>query len=290
MNIGQSSIYFRNPVVGLSKIIQLRLEICRKAVWLTAVPLIFLFSACSQQLFGALDENSANLVVAALRSEGIAAEKVFASEEMWKVTVPDDEFARSTQVLKRRNLPPQQFEGLGRVFKKESLVSTPTEERARLIYAMSQELEHSLTTLDGVLSARVHPVIPPHDPLNPKKVASSASVLVKYRPGAEISSRESMIRALVASGIEGLAYDDVRVLMVEAEKQPTINEKPTISRAVPPVFWGILGLLLGVLLVTYFVLNWRDKTAEGIDKLRGRLIRKSRDGKKAAVPKSGESS
>jgi type III secretion protein J len=248
-----------------------------------------LLSACSQQLFGALSENSANLVVAALRSEGIAAEKVFASEDMWKVTVPDDEFARSTQVLKRRNLPPQQFEGLGRVFKKESLVSTPTEERARLIYAMSQELENSLTTLDGVLNARVHPVIPPHDPLNPKKVPSSASVLIKYRPGAEIASRESMIRALVAAGIEGLAYDDVRVLMVEAEKQPTINEKPTISRAVPPVFWGILGLLLGVLLVTYFVLNWRDKTAEGIDKLRGRLIRKSRDSKKAAAPKSGES-
>jgi type III secretion protein J len=256
--------------------------------WLFGALLISLLSACSQQLFGALNENSANLVVAALRSEGIAAEKVLASEDMWKVTVPDDEFARSTQVLKRRNLPPQQFEGLGRVFKKESLVSTPTEERARLIYAMSQELEQSLTTLDGVLNARVHPVIPPHDPLNPKKVASSASVLIKYRPGAEIASRESMIRALVASGIEGLAYDDVRVLMVEAEKQPTINEKPTISRAVPPVFWGILGLLLGVLLVTYFVLNWRDKTAEGIDKLRGRLIRKSRDGKKAAVPKTGE--
>ena len=216
-------------------------------------------SACSQQLFGALSENSANLVVAALRSEGVAAEKVFASEDMWKVTVPDDEFARSTQILKRRNLPPQQFEGLGKVFKKESLVSTPTEERARLIYAMSQELENSLTTLDGVLNARVHPVIPPHDPLNPKKVPSSASVLIKYRPGAEIASRESMIRALVAAGIEGLAYDDVRVLMVEAEKQPTIVEKPTISRAVPPVFWGILGLLLGVLLVTYFVLNWRDK-------------------------------
>jgi type III secretion protein J len=240
----------------------------RAATW----PLLVLglgLAACSQQLFGGLDENSANLVVAALRSEGIAADKSLAGEELWKVTVPDDEFARSTQVLKRRNLPPQQFEGLGRVFKKESLVSTPTEERARLIYAMSQELEHSLTALDGVLTARVHPVIPPHDPLNPKKIASSASVLIKYRPGAEIAQRESMVRALVAAGIEGLAYDDVRVLMVESEKLPAIPERASVSRAVPPIFWGILGLLLGVLLVTYFVLNWRDKTTESIDKLRG---------------------
>jgi type III secretion protein J len=235
-----------------------------------------MLAGCTQQLFGNLDENSANLVVAALRSEGISAVKSASNEEFWKVSVPEDEFARATQILKRRNLPPQQFEGLGRVFKKESLVSTPTEERARLIYAMSQELEHSLSTLDGVLTARVHPVIPPHDPLNPKKIASSASVLIKYRAGAEIADAETLIRNLVASGIEGLALNDVKVLMVKSEPLPVIQEPVAMSRAVPPIFWGILGLLLGLLLITYFVLNWRDKSTEGLDKLRGRLIRKSR--------------
>jgi type III secretion protein J len=246
-----------------------------------------LLGACSQQLLGGLDEAAANQVVAALRGEGIAADKVHVADDHWKVNVPEDEFSRSTQVLRRRNLPPQQFEGLGRVFKKESLVSTPTEERARLIYAMSQELERSLSGIDGVLSARVHPVIPPHDPLNPKKVASSASVLIKFRPGAEIAGREAMVRALVASGIEGLSYDDVRVLMVESEKQSPLLDKPAVSRAVPPIFWGILGLLLGILLVTYFVLNWRDKTTVGLDKLRGRLLRKQRSDKKAGTPRSG---
>ncbi|MCY7314631.1 MAG: type III secretion inner membrane ring lipoprotein SctJ [Rubrivivax sp.] len=245
-----------------------------------------LLSACSQQLLGDLDEPAANQVVAALRGEGIAADKVHVTGAQWKVTVPEDEFSRSTQVLRRRNLPPQQFEGLGRVFKKESLVSTPTEERARLIYAMSQEMERSLSGIDGVLSARVHPVIPPHDPLNPKKVASSASVLIKFRPGAEIATREAMVRALVASGIEGLSYDDVRVLMFESEKQSPLLDKPAISRAVPPIFWGILGLLLGVLLVTYFVLNWRDKTTVGLDNLRGRLLRKQRGDKRTGAPRS----
>jgi hypothetical protein len=56
---------------------------------------------------------------------------------------------------------------------------------------------------------------------------------------------------------------------------------------VPPIFWGILGLLLGILLVTYFVLNWRDKTTVGLDKLRGRLLRKQRSDKKAGTPRSG---
>jgi type III secretion protein J len=242
--------------------------------------IVFLLSACSQQLFGALDEGAANQVVSALRNEGISADKSRASDVLWKVSVPDDEFARAVQVLKRRNLPPQPFDGLGRVFRKDSLVSTPTEERARLIHAMSQELERSLMEMDGILVARVHPVIPPHDPLNPKKIGTSASVLIKYRPGSDIAGREAMIRALVASGVEGLSYEDVRVLLVAAEPQSVVPDKPTLSRAVPPVFWGILGVLIGVLFIAYFVIGWRDRTLVGIDNLRSRIIRKQRaDGK-----------
>jgi type III secretion protein J len=242
--------------------------------------LLLLLSACSQQLFGGLDEQAANQVVGALRNEGISAEKSRTGEDLWKVSVADDEFSRAVSVLKRRNLPPQTFDGLGRVFKKDSLVSTPTEERARLIHAMSQELERSLMEIDGVMVARVHPVIPPHDPLNPKKIGTSASVLVKYRAGSDIGQREAMIRTLVASGVEGLSYDDVRVLLVSAEPQVLVPEKPVISRAVPPVFWGILGVLLGVLLLTFFVTSWRDRVVVGVDDLRSRLIRKDR-GQKA---------
>ena len=233
-------------------------------------------AGCSQQLYGGLDESAANQVVGALRNEGIAAEKSRAGEDVWKVSVADDEFARSVQVLKRRNLPPQPFDGLGRVFKKDSLVSTPTEERARLIHAMSQELERSLMEMDGVLVARVHPVIPPHDALNPKKTPTSASVLVKYRAGSDIAAREGMIRSLVSSGVEGLSYDDVRVLLVSAEPQLAVPDKPALSRAVPPVFWGILGVLIGIVLIAFFVISWRDRTLVSLDDLRGRLIRRER--------------
>src|SRR5207245_3058220 len=143
--------------------------------------LVMLLSGCSKQLLGSLDEIAANQVVSALRLEGITANKSTAGEKFWKVTVSDDQFADAVQILERHNLPPPQFQGLGQVFKKESLVSTPTEERARLIYAMSQELERSLMEIDGVLVARVHPVILPHDPLNPKRSTATASVLSKYR-------------------------------------------------------------------------------------------------------------
>lgn len=249
--------------------------------------LTLLVVGCSQQLHGDLTESAANLVVGALRSEGIRAEKKPAGENTWRVSVPEDEFARSVQILKRRNLPPQQFDGLGSVFRKDSLVSTLTEERARLIYAMSRELERTLYEIDGVIVARVHPVIPPHDPLNPKKVASSAAVLVKYRPGAEVAGKEAMVRSLVAAGIEGLSYDDVRVHLVAAEAQPIVPDAPSVSRALPPMFWGILGVLVGLLLLSYFALTWRNRATVGLDELRGRLLRQ---GKRTESPSPGKGS
>lgn len=248
-----------------------------RRIWLLPLALALLVLAgCSQQLFGALDESAANQVVGALRVEGLQAQKEAAGEGLWRVTVADGDFARAVQVLKRHNLPPREFDGLGQVFKKESLVSTPTEERARLIHAMSQELERSLLEMDGVMVARVHPVIPPHDPLNPGNLAATASVLIKHRAGAEVAGRESMVRALVAAGVEGLSYDNVRVLMVAAGPQPALPEEPQVAQALPPVFWGILGVLLGLLLLAYFALNWRDKAMVGLDELRGRLVRKQR--------------
>lgn len=210
-----------------------------------------LLTGCSKQLLGSLDETAANQVVSTLRREGVIADKAPSGDKSWKVTVPDEQFAEAVQLMERHNLPAPQFQGLGQVFKKESLVSTPTEERARLIHAMSQELERSLLEIDGVMVARVHPVILPPDPLNPKRSTATASVLVKYRPGTDINGRESMVRSLVAAGVEGLRYDDVRVVMVPADATPTLT-KTTLSadgtRTVP----AASGLSMGALWMSRF--------------------------------------
>jgi hypothetical protein len=34
---------------------------------------------------------------------------------------------------------------------------------------------------------------------------------------------------------------------------------PTVRRALPPTFWVILGGLLGVMLLSHVLLNWRDR-------------------------------
>ena len=42
------------------------------------------------------------------------------------------------QILKAQGLPREDFDSLGKVFKREGFVSTPVEERARLMHALSQ--------------------------------------------------------------------------------------------------------------------------------------------------------
>jgi type III secretion protein J len=255
----------------------------RYRLWVPVLTALMLLSGCAKQLLGSLDETAANQVVSALRYDGIAADKAPSGEKFWKVTVPDEQLAEAVQILERRNLPSHQFQGLGQVFKKESLVSTPTEERARLIHAMSQELERSLMEIDGVLVARVHPVILPHDALNPKRSTASASVLIKYRAGIDITGRESMVRSLVAAGIEGLSYDDVRVAMVPAEAPSAVPGKASANpgasgsttrqltqRFPSALYGGVIAVLIAILLLSYAWVRWRRQPGDGNEKLRGR--------------------
>ena len=89
---------------------------------------------------------------------------------------------------KRSDCPKVARATLGDTFRKEGVISTPLEERARYIYALSQELEATLSNIDGVIVARVHVVLPervaPGEPVQP----ASASVFIKHDPRLEPDS------------------------------------------------------------------------------------------------------
>jgi type III secretion protein J len=135
---------------------------------------------------------------------------------------------------------------------------------------MSQELERSLMEIEGVLVARVHPVILPSDPLTPKRMAASASVLIKYRSGWDMTGRESMVRSLVAAGVEGLSFDDVRVVMVaaaapvSAEALPLTSPQAAAGAQTPrwtqqllPMYGAVLAALAGLAVLVSAWTRWR---------------------------------
>jgi hypothetical protein len=64
--------------------------------------------------------------------------------------VDKDRFAESITILKDSGLPRQEFQTMGQVFKKDGLVSSPTQERAQMIFALSQELSGTVSEIDGL--------------------------------------------------------------------------------------------------------------------------------------------
>ncbi len=199
-----------------------------------ALALVLALAGCKAELYSGLTEREANEMVAALLSAGIPASKNTGSEGI-SVLVDDARFSDAMGILDQRGLPARQYASMGDVFKKEGLVSSPTEERARMIYALSQELSRTIAEIDGVLSARIHVVLPESDMLGRDVKPSSASVFVRYQPGSNVQDYSAQIKLLVANSIEGLLYDNITVVMVPASATE-------VAQAKPVEFTNVLGI------------------------------------------------
>jgi type III secretion protein J len=195
----------------------------RRITLATALLFALLLSGCGdQEVYGKLTETSANEMIAVLSQSGIKASKIAGEKEDWSIAVAPDDFARAVETLRAQGLPHETYDSLGTVFKKEGFTSTALEERARLIYGLSQELSRTISEIDGVVQARVHLTMPEADPLSREAKPSAASVFVKYRTGFDLRSQTGAIKALVTNAIDGLTYDRVSVVMVPAQALPNV--------------------------------------------------------------------
>ena len=178
-----------------------------------------LLSACEAELYNNLDQRQANEMVATLQQRGIPAQRMAVKGGQYTVVVDKGRFADSIAILTEAGLPKQEFQTMGQIFKKDGLVSSPMQERAQMIFALSQELSRTVSEIDGVLSARVHLVLPENDPLRQQLVPSSASVFIRHRSNTPVGNLVPQVKMLVANGVAGLSYDKVSVVLVPVDMQ-----------------------------------------------------------------------
>lgn len=203
-------------------------------------------------LLAAIAEADANEVIAALINAGIVAEKVPGKEGMVGIRVDQAQAARAFDVLRSQGLPREQFAGMGQVFKKDGLISSPLEERARYLYALSQDLSGTLARIDGVLFARVHLVLPQRGPVNEGDTPSSAAVFIKHQKDADIAILQPQVRRMVVNSIPDLAPERVSVVLIPSTKQaPTVDNSwvQFMGYRIEPGGARTLGLTLAVLAV-----------------------------------------
>ncbi len=230
---------------------------CIRSVGLTLL-MVGVLSACQKELYRDLEEQDANQMVFVLLQAGVDAEKVTPDNgKTWSIKANGDQVVQAMEVLRAHGLPQQKFSNLGDIFKKDGLVSTPTQERVRFIYGISQEISQTLSEIDGVVNARVHIVLPNNDPLAQRAEPSSASVFIKYRPDANIASLIPQIKNLVSHSVEGLAYEQVSVTTVPADPVSVAAVKKTKSSNVAIALISAASIVL-LSLVGLGVWLWRS--------------------------------
>jgi type III secretion protein J len=198
----------------------------RLATWAVAL-LALVLTGCKTELYTGLDEREANEMIALLIKNGIDATRVRAKDGSSSLHVGESRFAEAVDLLKTNGYPRERFANLGEVFKTSGLIASPTEERARFIYALSQELSRTINDIDGVITARIHVVLPKNDLLRQDVTLSSASVFVRHDAGVPLKQLLPQIKMLVANSIEGLAYEKVSVVFV-----PVVRAAPANGTAV----------------------------------------------------------
>lgn len=178
-----------------------------------------MLAGCGRQveLMAAMPEGEANEVMAALQNAGISATKVPGKEGMVGLTIDADTVGRAVDLLREKGLPRERFAGMGQVFRKEGLISSPLEERARYLYALSQELGATISQIDGVIVARVHVVLPERSATGEPAVPSSAAVFIKHQEGYSLETVQPLIRRLVTNSIPGLTADKVSIVLINAQ-------------------------------------------------------------------------
>ena len=213
-----------------------------------------------------LDETAANEVVIALQRTGIQAVKARdeSGEGVFVVTVPKSDVARAMELMRSLGLPRAARSGLAEMYGTASLVPSETEERARFLEALGNDIERTLETIEGVVSARVHIVLSESDPLaadDKPRIPAQAAALIKTRAGIDNPVKEADVQQLVGRSVPGLVPDAVAVVVTSAPEW-TGEGKPilvsygpiSISPSSRTVLSGLLLGLLGLLAVLAFVL------------------------------------
>ncbi|MFT7108650.1 MAG: type III secretion protein J [Psychrobacter glaciei] len=183
--------------------------------------LFLLLTGCKTELYGGLSEKEGNHMFAILYKAGISVDKKTDKDRFVTLLVEKEQSASAIDTLNNHGYPKDHFTNLGDVFSKEGLISSPTEEKARLIYALSQEISSTLSQIDGVLTARVHVVMPDKSEYGKKPEPTSASVFIKHTSDTNLDALTGKIRLLVANSIIGLTEKQVSVALFPSSANKT---------------------------------------------------------------------
>lgn len=222
---------FKRPVLGLA---------CAAALVLTG---------CKSDVYQGLTEQQANVMMTVLLKHGIDTEKT-STKEGYTLSVDSNKVVQSLELMRENNLPRADYENMGQVFAAKGMISSATEEQARMSYAISQELSETFSQIDGVLTSRVHVVLAQKDLTTGKMTPPSVAVFLRHTAASQAPHLVSRIRELAANAVPGLDQDKVSVMLVpirETVTVPMVRDESLAAQIKPWMLWTAAGLCLASL-------------------------------------------
>jgi type III secretion protein J len=225
-----------------------------------------LFLGCSIPVAAGLDETDANRIVVVLDRSEIDGNKEVdpTAEGKFRVLVARDDVARALTAMRDEELPRPKPPGVLDAMDKGALVPSAQAEHAQMVAGLGGDLERTLESVDGVLSARVHLNLPAPDPLRDKAPdKATASVLVEHRGSTPPITTEA-VQKLVAGGVNGLQPSDVAVVTVSRAAPAEMHESQlahvgpfavarSSSRTLQIVMGGLLALVVALMTASLFL-------------------------------------
>ncbi|QDF07078.1 flagellar M-ring protein FliF [Myxococcus xanthus] len=239
----------------------------RRAVF---VLLLVSVTACRERIQHGLDERQANELQSVLVERGLDARKApeAGKKPTWSIEVADEHASDAVRILSELGLPRLKEEVGCDVFGGGGLVRTPVEESVCRVRVMERSLEKTLQSVEGVLLARVHLVVPAPPRAGQAPGPSKASAMLRVAPGnaARVRQSSETLKVLLAGGVEGLSPEAVSLLVDEVS---TRVEAPTVVGVSPltrlRALLAVLGLMVtglsvALVLVTLRMRHYRDRT------------------------------
>lgn len=232
-----------------------------------AVMFLALGGCNKTELYSSLDEQEGNEMLALLLQHGVGSEKHAEKDNRVSLHVSPEKIPLAMELLRKSGYPRDKFSTIKDLFNADKLIASPYEDRTRFVYGMSQELADTLSRVDGVMTTRVHLVIPGEE--DDAKVASAA-VFIKHDPYYDLDEHIPQIRAIVASAIDGLDYESVNVALFPAVEQgdPVRLDREPLRSVLSmqlttdsvSYFYALMGTLSGALFLSVVAnayLFWR---------------------------------
>jgi len=161
-------------------------------------------------------------MLALLLQNNVDGDKIPGKDGVFNLEVEESDIEKAIIILKNQGYPREVFSGIGTVFKQESRIASQLEQQARLNFALTQDLSHTLSQIDGVLAARVHvPIVPPSiGGRDDNNNSQSAAAFIKYDERFDLESLVPHIKGLLSKGLNNVKYSNISVVLVPISPQP----------------------------------------------------------------------